>query len=170
MNTTLNRYAPALLSFLVLVFGGLQAAVASGPLTWVVLAQLAVLTLTTATTYLVPLVGETWRGKVKTGVELVGVVLVLLLPYIAVGRITAAEVLLVAVAVIKAGAAQLGVIIRTDPVPLVEAPQAGNVFHVTTLTREEAVEVAGELADRIPGPDHRAEPTHLDVPASRSAE
>jgi hypothetical protein len=169
MNTTINRYAPALLSFAVLVIGGVQVALEAGPISWVILAQLLVMTVTTATTYLAPLVGEQWRGKVKTGLEILGVVITLALPYIAAGKITPAEVLLVLVAVLKAGATQLGIIIRTDPEPVI-ATQAGNVFHVTTLTRQEAIDVAADLADRIPGPDHRAEATHLDVPASRAAE
>lgn len=116
MNNTLQRYAPSVLSFLVLVVGGLQAAVASGPITWVVVAQLAVLILTTATTWLVPLVDSRWRGRAKTGLELVGVVLTLALPYIAAGRISAAEILLVVVAVIKAIGTELGVQLRVDPV------------------------------------------------------
>lgn len=115
MNTALQRYAPSVLTFLVLVVGGLQAAVASGPLTPVVIAQLAILAITSFTTWLVPLVGGRWRGALKTGLELVGVAITVALPFIATGTITSAEVLLVVVAVIKAGAAELGVQIRTDP-------------------------------------------------------
>lgn len=153
-GSPLQRYAPAILSFLVLVIGGLQAAVATGPVTWVVVAQLAVLIVTTATTYLVPLAPTRWRGVAKTGLELLGVVLVLVIPYIAAGRISSAEILLVVVAVIKAVGTELGVQLRTDPVV---ATQAGNVFNITTLGRDEAVDVAGKLADRTAGPDHRAE-------------
>lgn len=114
MDTTLKRYAPSVLSFLVLVVGGLQAVIATG-VTPVAIAQLGVLVLTTFTTWLVPLVDAPWRGRLKTGAELVGVVIVIALPYIAAGGITTAEVLVAVIAVMKAGAAQFGVEIRTDP-------------------------------------------------------
>ena len=140
MNPVLQRFAPSVLSFLVLVVGGVQVAVAAGPITPVVLAQLVVLVLTTFTTWLVPLVGTRWRGKVKTGVELLGVAVTLALPFIATGAITWSQLLLVLVAFIKAGAAELGVQMRTEPVV---APKEGDVFVVTGV-------------DRIPGPDHLA--------------
>lgn len=149
MNTTAKRYAPSVLSFLVLVVGGLQATVATGAVTWVALAQFAVLVVTTATTWLVPLVDGPWRGRLKTGLELLGVVIVLVLPYIATGRITPAEALLVAVALIKAVGAQLGVLIRTDPVP----PTAP--IEVVDVTRPKPAGVP----EIDLGPDHRAEPT-----------
>lgn len=170
MNTTVQKYAPALLSFVVLVVGGLQAAVAAGPLTWVVLVQLAILTATTASTYLAPLAGERWRGAIKTGLEILGVVLVLVLPYVALGRITPAEVLLVIVAIIKAAAAQLGVIIRTDDTaarhladtrPLV----GGDLVVNTTATGGESVRDVAEQV-RLDLEQER----HLGVPSSRSAE
>lgn len=152
----LQRFAPSVLSFLVLVVGGIQAAVAAGPLNGVTIAQLVVLAATTFTTWLVPLLGERWRGKVKTGLELLGVAITLALPFIATGTITWAEGLLVVVAFIKAGAAELGVQIRLEP-PVV-ATQSGNVFNITALgDRSAAVDVAAELADRVPGPDHRAD-------------
>lgn len=116
MHTTIQRFAPSILSFLVLVVGGVQAAVAAGPLTGVTIAQLVVLGITTFTTWLAPLIGERWRGKVKTGLELAGVAVTLAIPFIASGTITWAEGLLVVVAFIKAGAAELGVQIRLDPV------------------------------------------------------
>jgi hypothetical protein len=116
-STALQRYAPSVLSFLVLVVGGLQAVVAEGPVTWVALAQLAVLTATSATTWLVPLAGPRWRGAAKVGLEILGAVVTLALPFIAAGGITPAEALLVAVAVIKVVASQLGVAIRLDPTP-----------------------------------------------------
>lgn len=171
MNTTAQKYAPALLSFVVLVVGGLQAAVAAGPLTWVVLVQLAILTVTTGSTYLAPLVGEKWRGAFKTGLELVGVVLVLALPYVALGRITPAEVLLVVVAVIKAGAAQLGVVIRTDPT-IAPAVMRGPAGPSGPQGPAGAMGAPGRDADRVPdGPDHRAgDVDYLGVPSSRDPE
>jgi hypothetical protein len=130
--TALQRFAPSLLTFLVLVVGGLQAAVSQGPITPLVGAQLAVLSITTFTTWLVPLLDIKWRGGFKTGLELVGVAITVALPFIANGTITPAEALLVAVAVIKAGAAELGVQIRTDP-KVVTADPVTQVFNVTTL-------------------------------------
>ena len=144
--SAVKNFAPSVLSFLVLVIGAVQVAVASGPIDGVTIAQLVVLTITTFTTWLAPLIGERWRGKVKTGLELAGVAVTLAIPFIASGTITWAEGLLVAVAFIKAGAAELGVQIRLDPV----APVA-----VEDVTQ---VRTVGEVfIDRTPGPDHRAE-------------
>ena len=125
MNSALKNYAPSVLSFLVLVIGAVQVAVASGPIDGVTTAQLVVLTITTFTTWLAPLIGERWRGKVKTGLELLGVAITLAIPFIASGTITWAEGLLVAVAFMKAGAAELGVQIRTEPVQPVAVVESG---------------------------------------------
>lgn len=154
--TAVQRYAPSVLSFLVLLLGGVQAAVAVG-LSPVAVAQLVVLALTTAATWLVPLVGGRWRGKVKTGLELLGVAITLALPFIATGTITWADGLLVAVALIKALGAELGVQIRTDkPAPL-PVQQVGDVHVVTSLSPADVEAAVVRGLDRVTGPDHRAE-------------
>lgn len=150
MNTILQRYAPSVLSFLVLVIGGIQAAVAAGPLNGVTIAQLVVLTITTFTTWLAPLIGERWQGKVKTGLELAGVAITLALPFIATGTITWAEALLVAVAFIKAGAAELGVQIRLDPIV---APNVGSAYVVTNLPESDTTQAVADAVHRTVAAD-----------------
>lgn len=156
MNTAIKNFAPSVLSFLVLVVGAVQVAVASGPLDGVTIAQLVVLTITTFTTWLAPLLGERWRGKVKTGLELVGVAVTLAIPFIASGTITWAEGLLVVVAFMKAGAAELGVQIRTEPV---EAPvvrtESGPVFNISTLDADRAADMISKVVARPAAPEHR---------------
>jgi len=154
--SAVQRYAPSVLSFLVLVFGGLAAAAQTG-LDGVTLTQLAVLVITTGTTWLVPLLGDRWRGAAKTGLELVGVALTLAVPFIAAGTITWADGFLVAVALVKAVGTELGVQIRTDkPAPLL-VQQVGDVHIVTSLSQADVDASLVHRFDRVDGPDHRAD-------------
>ena len=145
--TAVQRYAPSVLSFLVLVLAGVQAAVAVG-LSPVAVGQLVVLALTTATTWLVPLVGGRWRGKVKTGLELVGVAVTLALPFVATGTITWADGLLVAVAFIKALGAELGVQMRVDT-QSEPSPMTVNVIPQQRLSEQEIATVAASSVSPV---------------------
>lgn len=153
VQTIGQRYAPALISFAVLVFGAIQTAAATGPFNLVVILQLVALAVGTGSTYFLPLVDTKWQGAFKTGVELVTTAVALVLPFAVVGHITGPQILLVIVGLIKAIGAQLGVAIRVDP--QVAPVSAAGVFNVTTLsvddvaTEDHAVESSPSVADLV---------------------
>jgi hypothetical protein len=163
MNTPLfQKYAPAIFTFLTLVFGGLQAASSSG-FGVVVSLQFAVLIVTSATTYVLPILTRfRWSGALKTGLEILGVVATVLIPFAVNGSITRDQVLLIAVAVIKALATEFGVQIRTADLSPIAAAKSTGVFDISSLTPlDEATTpdpalVPVDAGSADPGPKHAA--------------
>ncbi|MBF4574664.1 hypothetical protein [Frondihabitans sp. VKM Ac-2883] len=153
IQTIGQRYAPALISFAVLVFGAVQTAAATGPFNLVVILQLVALAVGTGSTYFLPLVDTKWQGAFKTGVELVTTAVALVLPFAIVGHITGPQILLVIVGLIKAIGAQLGVAIRVDP--QVAPAAADGAFDVSTLpvaeveTEDHAVQASSSVAELV---------------------
>lgn len=112
-SSVLQKYAPALGTFLVLILGAVQQIVGH-PFTLVVGLQFASLALGSALAILVPLVKGPWAGAAKTGVEVILTGIALVLPYAITGNITSPEVILVVIGLVKAFATQIGVVIRAD--------------------------------------------------------
>lgn len=151
VQTVAQRYAPALISFAVLVLGAVQAAASTGPFNAVIILQLVALALGSVLTYFLPLVDTKWQGALKTGVELLTAAIALVLPYVIEGHITGPQVLLVIIGVIKAATTQVGVAIRVDP--KVAPVSAAGVFDVTTLPvaddEDPAVDASPSIADLV---------------------
>jgi hypothetical protein len=80
--------------------------------------QLVALAVSSAVVIVVPLVHTAWAGALKTGLDLVGAVVVILIPFIALwvngSPITRDAVVLIIIAIVKAAATEFGVQVRTD--------------------------------------------------------
>lgn len=110
-QTAFQRYAPSLFSFAVLVIGSLQTVTT---INLVVGLQLVALAAGSAATLIVPLVGTTYRGKVKIALEILTAIIALVLPYAIAGGITREQGILVIVGALKILATHFGLAIRTD--------------------------------------------------------
>src|SRR4051812_3779564 len=108
-----NRYAAAIISILITVIG---AVAALNQVSWPIIVQLAILTATSVTTYLVPLLPTGYRGAVKVGLEAVGALLTAIIPFVIAGTITGPQIAIVLLAVLKARGAHVGAQARlTNP-------------------------------------------------------
>jgi hypothetical protein len=105
-STLIQKYAPTIFSAAITVFGGLQVLVSTGH-SLVDILQFVALLITTATTFGL-------RGRWKVGLEVVGVLVVAVLPFAINQQISWPNALLIAVAVVKALATHFGVTIRND--------------------------------------------------------
>lgn len=108
MNT---RYAAAVISILITVAG---AVAALNDVSWPIIVQLGILTITSFTTYALPLVPARWAGAAKTGLEVVGAILTAIVPFVIAGHITGPQIALVLLAALKALGAEVGVQARLD--------------------------------------------------------
>ena len=106
-----TRYAAAIISVLITVIG---AVAALNDVSWPIIVQLAILTLTSFTTYLLPLVPAKWAGAAKTGLEILGAILTAIVPFVLAGHITGPQVALVLLAALKALGAEVGVQARVN--------------------------------------------------------
>lgn len=119
MSTILQKYAPILLPFFVLVIGGTQAAFpANGePINWANVLQFAILVVGAIGTYLVKLTQGKWQGSLKTGLAIIATVLSALVPFVVPGGFASdATWQLIFVGVLNALSTELGVVIRTTDV------------------------------------------------------
>jgi hypothetical protein len=155
-NTLLQKYAPTILSALVLVIPAVDV-LAKNPTPIAVIQFLALLA-STVTTYRLP---APW----KQIAEWVGVVVAAVLPLALSGDITWANWAFVIVAIVKALAAHLGVVVRRDDT--IDAHESTGVPIVTSLPAAalpatDALVVGDGLADprntQIPDTD---QPKHL---------
>lgn len=114
MNTVIQKYAAALLPFLLFVVGAIQAVLPGGIAldeAW----QLAALVAGAIATFFVPLVDGAWSGILKVGAALVAALATAIIPFVIPGGVWDGTALLVVViAVLNALATQLGVSIRLD--------------------------------------------------------
>lgn len=80
--------------------------------------QFLALVISTVVVIIVPLVKGKWAGALKTGLDIVGAALVVVIPFIASwasgAPLTRQDFALMIIAVLKAGATELGIQIRTD--------------------------------------------------------
>lgn len=120
MSTIIQKYGVGIFSFLIAVLTAVQVMEHWG---LVDILQLAVIVITGFTAYILPLVDKAWQGALKTGADVVGVALLLVIPYVVEGHITGPQIVLVVIGVIKALATEFGVQIRTDPI-VTPAPNA----------------------------------------------
>lgn len=117
----LQKYAPTILSAVVLIVPAVDV-LAKNP-TPIAILQFVALVATTLTTYRLP---APW----KQIVEWAGVIVAAILPLALSGEITWANWALVVVAVVKALAAHLGVVVRKDPI---DARESTGVPVITSL-------------------------------------
>lgn len=110
-----TRYLAALLPVAIIIIGGLQA-ILDNPGNWVVTVQFALLVIGTAVAYIVKLSpNAVWQGRLKTGAQIVTIVLTALAPFLLPGGFDpAVNATLIIVAVLNALATELGVQVRKD--------------------------------------------------------
>jgi hypothetical protein len=114
MNSVIKKYGAGIGGFLIVV---LTAVSAVKEFDLATILQLVALTASTVVSVgLVGLLKGKWPGAVKTGVDLLGAAIALVLPFAIAGFITWDQVLLVIIGFIKAAATEFGVQIRTDSV------------------------------------------------------
>lgn len=159
-SSLVQKYAPVLASALVLILPAVDV-LAKNP-TPIAILQFVALVIATA---------GTWglRGRWKLVVEWGGVVVAAILPLALSGEITWSNWALVAVAVVKALATHLGVVIRKDPEIDARQTPEGAAPVITSVPAEalpasDAIVVNDGLrvdlanpSRSTAGPDHRAE-------------
>jgi hypothetical protein len=144
MDALLKRYAPALLPFAVAVAGIFTALGDAnlGALTdWRTWAQVVIVLVTTAAVYLLALLPTGWRGAFKVGAPIVATLLTAAVAAVPTGEpLNKANLVLIATALFKIVATQLGVAIRLEPVKLdARSTPAGTVPVVTALGAHDAL-------------------------------
>lgn len=151
MNTVIKKYGAGVASFIILVLTAIS------PITvWNLVSILQLVSLIASSILSVrvlDLLPGKWPGAFKTGVDLLGAAVALILPYAISGHITQSEIILVIVGVIKAAATEFGVIIRTDNV--VQATGVGTSASpavITSLVADPKAVAAGPQT-RAPGPE-----------------
>jgi len=120
MSTILQKYGAGIASLLIVLMTAVSILPAEP--SYVDLFQLLVLGLSGLVMFIVPLV-KTWKyaGALKILIEVLAVIIIALIPFFANGVPTREQWILIGIAVLKAAATQLGIIIRTD-VPIITAP------------------------------------------------
>jgi hypothetical protein len=138
MNTTITRYAPALLPLAVLVLGVFDAAQKTGTslLGWQTITQLILLLATTGVAFWLKLVPGKWAGALKTGAAIIGAIVSALVAVVPDGHFTQATWILFLTAAVKAIAVQVGVSIRVDAAKVIDAGSTSDpgVPSITTVS------------------------------------
>jgi hypothetical protein len=111
MDAVIKKYGVGIASFLVAILTAIQVMNHFG---LVDLLQLAVLVITSFTAYILPLLNKAWQGGLKTGADILGAAILLVIPFAVAGHITGPQIVLVIIGIIKAAATEFGVQIRTD--------------------------------------------------------
>lgn len=144
MNLALNKYATAILQFVLILVASVQAALTDGVST-VEVWQLAAIGVANVGTYFVPLLKTNWVGLGKTGVAVAGAIIAAIIP-IALDAWTTESFLLVVLAGLNALAAQAGVGIRVDSASAaVASPDVPNIV-VAAVDNDAALAVAESVA------------------------
>lgn len=114
MNTVLKKYGAGLFSLVILIL------TAVAPITvWNLVSVLQLASLVLSSILSVGVLGllpGKWPGGLKTGIDILGAAVALVLPFAIQGHISQSEIILVVIGVIKAAATEFGVVIRTDSV------------------------------------------------------
>jgi hypothetical protein len=152
MDALLKRYAPALLPFAVAVAGIFTALGDAnlGALTdWRTWAQVVIVLVTTAAVYLLALLPTGWRGAFKVGAPILATLLTAAVAAVPTGEpLNKANLVLIATALFKIVATQLGVAIRLEPVKIdARATPAGAVPVITALGVHDALTEGDGLSD-----------------------
>lgn len=101
-----SRYLAAILSFAITLTAAIAA---TNQFSAVILIQLGILAVTTATTYFVPLVPARYAAAAKVGLEATGALLTAIIPFVLAGHITGPQTAIVILAVLKVVGAHVGV-------------------------------------------------------------
>lgn len=110
-----TRYLASLLPAAIIIIGGLQA-ILDNPGNWTVIVQFALLVVGTGVAFVVKLVPDAhWQGRLKTGAQIVTVILTALAPFLLPGGFDPnVNATLIVVAVLNALATEFGVQVRKD--------------------------------------------------------
>jgi len=119
MSTLLQKYGAGILSFLVALLTAVQVLPTNPSLVDVL--NIAILAASSFVMFIVPLLKGAWVGGLKVGVELAGALAIAFLPFALNTEWNQTTLALVIIALIKAGATQLGITIRS------ETPVAGGL-------------------------------------------
>lgn len=111
MTPFASRYAAAIFSVLLAVLGALAALT---DFSWASVDQIIALAAASILTYVMPLLKGPWAAGLKVGLEVLGTLLALILPFVVAGHITPQQAIVVLIGLLKALATQLGVDIRLD--------------------------------------------------------
>lgn len=129
MNSTLQKYGAGIFSFLFAVLTGLSA-LQFGHGSVTVSLQVIPIVVTGLVTWIIPLTKGKWAGGWKTGLDILSIVAVVLLPIVlgnpwpwSIGIWT-----LVGISVLKASATEFGVYIRTSTPVLSGTPVVNNTY------------------------------------------
>lgn len=130
MNIVLNKYATALLQFVLVLVLAVQASMSEG-ISTVEAWQLGAVAIANVGTYFVPLLSSGWIGAGKTGVAILGAIVAAIIPLVN-NAWTAETITIVILAGLNALAAQAGVGIRVDSSKAqLAAPEVADVVPVT---------------------------------------
>lgn len=111
MNVIIQKYGVGIFSFLISVLTAVQVMNHFG---LVDILQLVVIIITSFTAYMLKLFPTGWRGGLKTGADVLGILVLAAIPLVLTGMFTGPQIVLVIIGVIKALATEFGVQIRTD--------------------------------------------------------
>ncbi|MFF8187746.1 hypothetical protein ACF044_10860 [Microbacterium sp. NPDC016588] len=111
----MKNYLAALLPGIIILFGGLQTALADERIDAVEGGQLLALTAGVLLTYVVPLVQGRWAGLLKTGSAILAAVATLIIPLLL--GFTWQALVIFALAALSALATEIGVQVRNQPTP-----------------------------------------------------
>ena len=122
----MKKYLAALLPGIIILFGGLQTALADERIDATEGSQLLALTAGVLLTYVVPVVDTRWRGMFKTGSAIFAAVATLIIPLLL--GFTWQSLVIFALAALSALATEIGVRVRTDEAERAPTPAATNYY------------------------------------------
>lgn len=141
MQSLLAKFAPALLPMAVLILGGFQNAFTDNDLSPTEVWQLVALGAGAIVTFIVPLVGGSWAGILKTGANVAAAVAALIIPMLPQFEWSTSAVLFIVVGAIQALSAEIGVGVRLDQAKEVIDSRENPAVPTITSLDNKAVEI-----------------------------
>jgi hypothetical protein len=142
----MKKFLAALLPGIIILFGGLQTALADERIDSTEGSQMLALTAGIIVTFVVPVVDGRWRGLFKTGAAIFAAVATLIIPLLL--GFTWQSLVIFALAALSALATEIGVQVREAPIDAGEAGP-GTVVNITTL--EDPQVIAAAIDPHRPG-------------------
>lgn len=139
----MKKYLAALLPGFIILFGGLQTALADDRIDSVEGGQLLALTAGVLVTFVVPIVDGHWRGLFKTGSAIFAAVATLIIPLVL--GFSWQALVIFALAALSALATEIGVQVRNDKPIDAGTSDGGRVPNITVVTASEPGSVATEI-------------------------
>lgn len=136
----MKKYLAALLPGFIILFGGLQTALADDRIDAVEGGQLIALTAGVLITFVVPIVDGRWAGLLKTGAAMVAAVATLIIPLFL--GFSWQALVIVALAALSALATEIGVQVRE------KAPSAAGTFVQNVFPPGDTAAAVAEAAKR----------------------